>query len=67
MEAYGIEGVAYFMSHSCGQQCQGIQAFCLKVFCVFFMPGRFIPYQDQVALFLLPMGEMKMFRNLCSG
>lgn len=31
------------------------------------MSGRFIPYQDQVALVLLPMGEMKMFRNLCSG
>ena len=50
MKAYGIEGVAYFMSHSCGQQCQGIQTFCLNVFRVFFMSGRFIPYQDQVAL-----------------
>ena len=31
------------------------------------MPGRFIPYQDQVALVFAADGEMKMFRNLCSG
>ena len=50
MKADGVEGVAYFMGHPRGQQREGVQAFRLDVLRVFLLPGRFIPYQDQMAL-----------------
>ena len=56
MEADGVEGVAYFMSHAGCQQGQRIEPFRLNVFRIALLLGRFVPDEDQVALVFIADG-----------